>query len=277
MASVIKRNDKYVVRYDYKDSKGKRRQKWEEFNTKNEANKFKTEIELKKLNVKLVLEDIKNETLHLIVHLAFVCSLRIGEILSITWENINFEDHSIIINKTLQRVSQDAVELLPKSFLFKTFKPKNRKSKSVLMLKKPKTDLSNRIVFMSDEVNTELLKYRQKYENELFEYDDEYKDSALIFRLKDGYPIEPKICEKWFNKWQNQTTLELPKVTFHSLRHSSTTYKLMVSKGDIKSVQGDTGHATADMVVNRYSHVKDESRKNMLKLLENDFYSDEGK
>ena len=42
-----------------------------------------------------------------------------------------------------------------------------------------------------------------------------------------------------------------PKVVFHSLRHTSTTYKLKLSGGDIKAVQGDTGHAQATMVTER--------------------------
>lgn len=35
----------------------------------------------------------------------------------------------------------------------------------------------------------------------------------------------------------------LPDVVFHSLQHTSVTYKLKLSGGDIKSVQGDSGHA----------------------------------
>jgi len=41
---------------------------------------------------------------------------------------------------------------------------------------------------------------------------------------------------------------ELRSVVFHSLRHSSTSIKLQISCGNIKAVQGDTGHAQARMV-----------------------------
>lgn len=47
----------------------------------------------------------------------------------------------------------------------------------------------------------------------------------------------------------------------------------MLSKGDIKSVQGDTGHATADMVTRVYAHVLDENRKENAKVFEQEFYS----
>ena len=52
----------------------------------------------------------------------------------------------------------------------------------------------------------------------------------------------------------------MPDVCFHSLRHSSITYKLKWSGGDIKAVQGDSGHARADMVTEQYSHILDEDR-----------------
>ena len=61
-------------------------------------------------------------------------------------------------------------------------------------------------------------------------------------------------------------------MVFHSLRHSSITYKLKLTRGDIKSVQGDSGHAQAKMVTNQYSHIIDENRKDNAKLFENAFY-----
>ena len=47
---------------------------------------------------------------------------------------------------------------------------------------------------------------------------------------------------------------------FHSLRHSSITYKLKLNGGDMKSVQGDSGHAQVKMVADVYSHIIDEDR-----------------
>lgn len=47
MASIQKRNKKYAVVYTYEDNKGKKRQKWESFDTYNEARVRKSEIENK--------------------------------------------------------------------------------------------------------------------------------------------------------------------------------------------------------------------------------------
>ncbi|RGR62529.1 hypothetical protein DWY32_11295 [Agathobacter rectalis] len=59
----------------------------------------------------------------------------------------------------------------------------------------------------------------------------------------------------------------LPDVVFHSLRHTSVTYKLKLSGGDIKAVQGDSGHAQADMVTEVYGHILDEDRKKNARLM----------
>lgn len=57
------------------------------------------------------------------------------------------------------------------------------------------------------------------------------------------------------------------------LHHSSTSVKLKISGGDIKAVQGDTGHAQANMVTNVYSHIMDSSRKHLAQQMETQFFS----
>ena len=57
------------------------------------------------------------------------------------------------------------------------------------------------------------------------------------------------------------------------VRHSSATYQLMISGGDIKAVQGTTGHASADMLVNTYAHIQQSSRVELGKKFESGFYA----
>lgn len=67
--------------------------------------------------------------------------------------------------------------------------------------------------------------------------------------------------------------IPLPNVVFHSLRHSSTTYKLKLNHGDLKATQGDTGHAQIDMITSIYVHILDEDRKINAQKFECAFYS----
>ena len=50
---------------------------------------------------------------------------------------------------------------------------------------------------------------------------------------------------------------------------------LKLSGGDIKAVQGDSGHAQADMVTEVYGHILDEDRRKNAELMENAFYNKE--
>ena len=61
-------------------------------------------------------------------------------------------------------------------------------------------------------------------------------------------------------------------VVFHSFRHASITYKLKLNGGDIKAVQGDSGHSQVKMVTDVYSHILDDDRKNNAQLFQKAFY-----
>ena len=71
MASIQKKNNKYCVVYYCKDTEGKRKQKWETYDTKNEAKIRKEEIELKEKKGGIIvsncktLEDLINEYVEL--------------------------------------------------------------------------------------------------------------------------------------------------------------------------------------------------------------------
>ena len=223
----------------------------------------------------LVLEDIKDPLLHLSVHLAYVATLRIGETVGITLDCIDLKQGTIHIGKTLQRVSNQALQLIPNDSIIFKFPPRVSGSNSTLILKKPKTDSSDRIVIMTEPLKREIQYRIQHIQKEKAFWGNEYTDYNLLFAQKDGYPIEPKLCEKWFKEWQASTELDLDDLVFHEIRHSSSTYKLELSQGDYKSVQADSGHKNADILLNTYAHSRMASRKKLLKSFEQDFYQND--
>lgn len=81
------------------------------------------------------------------------------------------------------------------------------------------------------------------------------------------------ITKRLYNQTAQYFHTKLPNVVFHSLRHSSTTYKLKLNHGDIKATQGDTGHSQADMVTKVYAHILDEDRKVNAQKFESAFYA----
>ena len=56
-------------------------------------------------------------------------------------------------------------------------------------------------------------------------------------------------------------------------QHMVKQYQLIISGGDIKAVQGTTGHASADMLVNTYAHIQQSSRVELGKKFESGFYA----
>ena len=87
-----------------------------------------------------------------------------------------------------------------------------------------------------------MLVEHRKNQEELKEFlGADYHDYNLVVALENGNPVESRIIRKRLQIFCDTTGYE--RVDFHSLRHLSTKYKLKLTQGDIKSVQGDTGHA----------------------------------
>ena len=118
----------------------------------------------------------------------------------------------------------------------------------------------------------ELLVQYQKDQKELQEFlGDAYNNYNLVIALENGNPVESRIVRDRFQKLCEQNGYE--QVVFHSLRHLSTGYKLKMTNGDVKSVQGDTGHAEAEMVTDVYSEIIDEDRRYNAQKMDEQFYS----
>ena len=100
----------------------------------------------------------------------------------------------------------------------------------------------------------------------------EGKPEIVRNRLPDGLPIAPELLTKWYRLWRAEHP-EFEQIVFHGLRHSSATYQLLQSDGDFKSVQGNTGHATASVLMDTYAHTQDKPRLELTEKIEVNFYS----
>ena len=117
----------------------------------------------------------------------------------------------------------------------------------------------------------EMLVAWKKSQSELKEFlGDEYHDFNMVIALPNGRPLEGQVISRSFKALIREH--DLPDVVFHSLRHTSTTYKLKLNRGDMKAVQGDTGHAQLKMVSDVYSHILDEDRRKNAAQFEEAFY-----
>ena len=218
-----------------------------------------------------------DERLKLALNLAFSCSLRMGEMLGLTWDCVDISKDAIengnaflYVNKEVQRVSKDALKDLKSKDVLLVFREESRKNRTVRVLKTPKTESSIRKVFLPRTVAEQLVAWK-KSQDELKEVlGDEYQDYNLVMATSFGLPVSNTSIRQALNKLVREN--DLPPIVFHSLRHTSVTYKLKLNGGDIKAVQGDSGHAQINMVTDVYSHIIDEDRKNNAMLFEEAFY-----
>ena len=221
------------------------------------------------------LQSIQNPALHLAVHLSLILSLREGEILGLQPEDLDFEAAdgrgTITINKTMQRAYKDALAKIDPAQIYQTFPDRREGSKSSLILKRTKTQKSNRVLYMTKPLKEELLAWLEKLKQDEQSAPEKYSNCGQLFRLPDGLPIAPDVLTKWYRQWRGEHP-EFEKIVFHGLRHSSATYQLLQSGGDFKSVQGNTGHATAATLMDTYAHTQDKPRIELAEKIEANFY-----
>lgn len=228
--------------------------------------------------IRKALDSCKDAKLFVAMNLAFACSLRVGEILGLTWNNVSISDEdiakdnaSVYVDKELFRASKDVMDTLGNRDIRFVFPPVMSNPKTRLILKTPKTATSVRRVWLPKTLAYILREWRDTQQKQKEFLGDEYFDYDLVVAHYNGRPCDCKNIEKSFNRLKEDAGL--PNVVFHSLRHSSTTYKLKLNHGDIKATQGDTGHAQADMITRVYAHILDEDRKVNAQKFESAFYA----
>ena len=227
------------------------------------------------------LECCTDTVLHTTMLLALGCSMRIGEILGLTWDCVDFSEESIMdgtahvtINKELKRCQKDSLEALSKRgrskviFIFPEWK--QTESSTSLVLKSPKTESSVRVVFLPKTVALALRKVKESQDALKLLIGDEYSDFNLVIAHDDGRPYEERQISKMLKNLIEE--FDLPPVVFHSLRHCSASLKLQIGGGNIKAVQGDTGHAQSRLVTDLYAHINHGDRIRLAQKMDKDFF-----
>lgn len=229
--------------------------------------------------IRQALDNCSDGKLYVAINLAFACSMRLGEITGLQWDCVHISDQDIAsdnayvyIDKELARVDQKAIDAVgQKDIIFVFPRLMGGKSSTRLVLKKPKTESSVRKVWIPKTLAFILRDWKEKQDTLKEFMGVDYIDYNLVLAQETGRPCEDRIIGNQFERLKKSANL--PNVVFHSLRHSSTTYKLKLNKGDLKATQGDTGHAQIDMITDIYAHILDEDRKINAQKFEMAFYS----
>jgi integrase len=157
--------------------------------------------------------------------------MRRGELLGLKWSDVDLENATVSIRRTLTRTD-------------------NGKR---VALGEPKTKKSRRTVRLTPQAVEALRCHLERQLGQIDALGDLYDDQGLVFSTEAGTPINPS------NLRQRSLApllkkAGLPHIRFHDLRHTCAT--LLLLKGvHPKFVQELLGHATIAITLDTYSHV----------------------
>lgn len=188
---------------------------------------------------------------------------------------------SVSVTKTMQRVALEALDKKDRGEVFCTFPAQQKNSSSRVILTTPKSAAGVRENIMSEMLTQEFKRRELKVAMDRVRYGRKYKDYNLVFCLDNGLPMEPGRLSRRFKGWLKKNGLEamgeFDEIDFHSIRISSTSLKLAVSGGDIKSAQKDLGDKTPSMVLSTYSRSLRKQHNEMNEKFDEVFYGEDGK
>ena len=115
---------------------------------------------------------------------------------------------TISVSKIMQRANKDALEKLDPNQVYHTFPDRREGSKSSLILKKPKTKKSNRVLYMTKPLKEELLAWLEKLKQDEQNAPEKYSNCGQLFRLPDGLPIAPESKQPAATKITGKEILE---------------------------------------------------------------------
>ncbi|MDH2334246.1 site-specific integrase [Paenibacillus polymyxa] len=164
---------------------------------------------------------------HLMFHLLIYTGARKGEVLALRWNDIDFREKTINLDKTL-------------FFDKKTFTPLTSK-----------TPASRRVLSLDDTTLALLKKHRTEQSRGIVQPIGS-NDDRMVFTREDGTPIRLAYPNDKLNEIIRSNKLH--KITVHGLRHTHASL-LFEAGASIKEVQERLGHSDIKMTMNIYTHV----------------------
>ena len=171
-----------------------------------------------------------------LVTVALFTGCRQSELLGLTWDCVDFDRGTLTINKQLTRPDHRAAGLF--------ISPKNGKA---------------RILTPAPSVLAALKERKRLQAEARLKAGPTWEDGAgLVFTTETGAPLEQWRANQRFSSLVRKAGLE--GVRFHDLRHTYAVNALRAGD-DIKSVQGNLGHATAAFTLDRYAHFTEQMKQ----------------
>lgn len=205
--------------------------------------------------VKQFLKEASMDTYEIILKVILFTGLRESEAIGLTWDCIDFNTGTVKVSKQLQK------------------RPLKDGGTVFAPLKNNKTRVLKPAPFVMD-------LFKRQYREQLAQrlkmgtvwqgwQSEKERETALVFTTPDGNDITPTVLRYHFKKLVS--AIGVPDCRVHDLRHTFAVLSLQ-NGDDIKTVQGNLGHATAAFTLDVYGHVsermKDDSSARMQAYIE---------
>lgn len=191
---------------------------------------------------KKFIEAIQEHKFKCLFLMALGTGLREGELLALKWNDIDFNNNTVTVNKTIKRVPF----INPDGS--RTYK---------LIEQAPKTKNSIRTVPIPSNLIKALTEHKLQQNVIKMKHRDIYHDMNYIFADNYGNPLESKRPNRNFQSVLK--SINITPIKFHSLRHTYAT-RLFEQNVPIKTVQKLMGHKDSNTTLDIYTHVMPEEK-----------------
>lgn len=160
---------------------------------------------------------------------AILTGLRMGELLAMKWEHLDWQSGRYHVTESLWR------------------------GRGGYQFVSPKTETSRRAIRLQPSLLAELRSHRASQDQLTLDLEDEYADHGLIFCQASGRPLDARnLLQRDF--WGSLRRAGLRRIRFHDLRH--TFAALLIAQGaHAKAIQEAMGHSSIAVTMNTYGHL----------------------
>lgn len=240
-------------------------------NTKGPSEHYKKRKAWSSEHISKILDQIHDDPiLHLSVHLAFICSLRAGEIAAIDINSINLDEGSMWISQILERVSDESLKTLSKEKIAKVFPKQFSNAKSRLVLKTPKTEGSLRKQYLTRPLVQEIKERIAEINKARELLGPEYQDNGFLICQPDGRPVDPNNLCKSFKKWQSAMNIT-DQIDLQGLRKSGQMHKIRLTKNNYQLVAANAGQSP-EVLMHHYNEALETEKQQLASMVESSFY-----
>lgn len=185
----------------------------------------------------------KGHDLEHLVNVALFTGLRQSELLGLTWDAVDLQRGTINVNKQLARSVHRAQGLF--------ISPKSGKGR----------------IITAAPTAIRALKAQKRRQAEMQLRAGPMWDNAhgLVFTSELGSPLDQRSIESKFDSIASAAGLK--GVRFHDTRHTYAVNAIRAGD-DIKTIQGNLGHATAAFTLDRYGHFTERMRQDSAARME---------